>query len=44
MLNEETEDVYYNGMKTESKTQALRDFHNLICKKTINRCCIIETT
>ena len=35
MLNEETEDVYYNGMKTESKTKCLRDFHNLFVKKLL---------
>ena len=35
MLNEETEDIYYNGMKTESKTQSLRDFHNLFVKKLL---------
>lgn len=35
MINEESEDVYYNGMKTESKTKSLRDFHNLFVKKLI---------
>ena len=34
-INEETEDVYYNGIKTESKTQPLRDFHNRFVKKIL---------
>ena len=35
MINEESEDVYYNGMKTESKTRNLRDFHNLFVKRLL---------
>ena len=31
----EFEDVYYNGIKTKSKTKSLRDFHNLFVKKLI---------
>lgn len=35
MINEESEDIYYNGMKSESKTRNLRDFHNLFVKRLL---------